>query len=423
MVYKLYPLQFKRINWRLYYTVKTFMSALLLTSGQFALLEDVNENFGDVIYDRLINRLFNGERRLTVESGSFYLIFPKEDLSVSYEYKALCQEAIILHQYTKYIPSTIYDIDEEGDYVTHNAYFYYERSDKRLILHREDCGWEWSDPQLFNNERLFVEALRDVLCLMQNNHLQEEEWYKRLNDTSKMLDADDVNELHILHNAGLYDADDLWALLSQRGLGEEQISDVRDVYRKELHLYAMYVLNRLDWIYGGYNIGAAPKLELPSDKMLERFDEEVSRRDVYHIAEQDTGVELFTSEKQQDPEVPSLRRQKIQEDMNKQIAKTVAIFLVVAVIVLLCGWAIEYSKTGAITVIGGGLGIVGLAILRNVRRLMSGYQYKGPLWKRMTVVMSVLFGIIFCLATISKCAKQTEPLDDQVIYEDTIVVY
>ena len=37
--------------------------------------------------------------------------------------------------------------------------------------------------------------------------------------------------------------------------------------------------------------------------------------------------------------------------------------------------------------------------------------------------VAFVFGIIFCLATISKCAKQTEPLDDQVIYEDTIVVY
>lgn len=281
MDYKLYPFQFEHVDWTIYYTVKTFMSATLLSRHRGPLHDDVRESTHLVVSDRLMSRLSMGGIHSTGQLGTFYLVFPREDLSVSYEYKALCQEAVILCHSSRYIPSTPYDVDGEGEYEANFEYFYYVNSENKLILQHEDCNWDWSWPQIYNNERSLDETLKDVLCLMQGYHLREEEWYKRLNVALAMLNAGDVNELHILHNAGLYDADGLWALLRQKGVKEALMSDVRGDYQKELRRYAMYVLNRLDWIKGGYRIESTPESDVISAEILENFSKEASRRSVY----------------------------------------------------------------------------------------------------------------------------------------------
>ena len=60
-----------------------------------------------------------------------------------------------------------------------------------------------------------------------------------------------ANELHILHNVGLYDINVLWTLLYQSDSNKVELRKlIRDTER-ELHRYTMMVVNQIDWKYGG----------------------------------------------------------------------------------------------------------------------------------------------------------------------------
>lgn len=423
MRYKLYPLQFEYVDWKVYYSIKMFMSVFFSKMGRKPLDDDEYERNNIIVSDRLKCRFGSKWRNSNDRSDSFYLIFPNEDLSVSYEYDALCQEVIILWHSSERLCQNGYIDEDECTYDEKNEYFYYVVSENRLVLRHEIGDWEWRNPQILNCKKTFIEAMTVLLHFMRDKNLQEELWYVRLNDSLSMLQKDNVNEMHILHNSGLYDMDGLWAMFHEKGIDHEQMQHIRIAFIQELRRYAMYVINMINWVNGGLRSDISSGLL--TDEMNERFMEEASRRSVYPNQGQKARIDISQHySSTSSPTISNSRLAELQrEEKNKIIFKGVVVFLVIAILVLLLSWAIQYYQAGVIKVIGGGVGVLGLSILRNVPRLMSGYEYRWSLRKRMTVVMSILFGIIACLALVPTCAYNAGPSDDSEIYEDTVVLY
>lgn len=75
-------------------------------------------------------------------------------------------------------------------------------------------------------------------------------WKERLTITLEMIKTH-ANELHILHNVGLYDINALWTLLYQSNQNKVELRRLIRETERELHRYAMMVVNQIDWNYGG----------------------------------------------------------------------------------------------------------------------------------------------------------------------------
>ena len=61
---------------------------------------------------------------------------------------------------------------------------------------------------------------------------------------------DNANELHILHNAGLYDHNTLWSEMKSHCVFQIDIEKLQNRYLPLLKKYAMFALNELNWYYG-----------------------------------------------------------------------------------------------------------------------------------------------------------------------------
>lgn len=72
-------------------------------------------------------------------------------------------------------------------------------------------------------------------------------WSQRFKTVKGMLAARS-NELHILHQAGLYDIGSLWGLLQNIGNNESIVMPLRRRIERELHRYAMMTVNTLHWM-------------------------------------------------------------------------------------------------------------------------------------------------------------------------------
>ena len=190
---------------------------------------------------------------------SYYFVFPSEDYTCNYNEEMLGHEYLIL----KYIDPEEHVngepfVSPDDSFVTEDDLWYEdvpmeyfcfpEGKPMQKLVHNKTQALSRRPVFPYNGD-LFFDAVQEVRSCMDKNHLTELTWFARLRGVKQMLN-DDINELHILHNAGLYDHNTLWSCLKENGIHQDDIDKLKDNYVSQLKKYAMFVLNRLDWKYG-----------------------------------------------------------------------------------------------------------------------------------------------------------------------------
>lgn len=246
MDYTLYPIDKRDVDWTMYQLVSHFMK---LQYHLDSLGEEDAENvvsFWDMDADAR-----HEERRY-----SYRFVYPNEDLSISYDEAMLEQELVILkcfhpirHLYPIPIP-VLDDDDDEGwfEYPPMEYFTLEKQGDKQELRHHK-TNIESKFPDCVYNGDAFLDAIQELRSFLSSRNLTEQPWYSRLGTVAEMLQGD-ANELHVLHNAGLFDLGTLWLWLEDYGIKKAEYESVKERYLKQLKRYTMFVLNRLDWAKG-----------------------------------------------------------------------------------------------------------------------------------------------------------------------------
>ena len=109
--------------------------------------------------------------------------------------------------------------------------------------------YENERPLMWDNTPGLKKAISDVLAVIETQHADVGDWKARLQLSLNMLETK-ANELHILHNAGLYDLDALWTMLLNGGHAGVQLFHVSTTMTCQLHRYAMRMISLVNWMEG-----------------------------------------------------------------------------------------------------------------------------------------------------------------------------
>ena len=245
--YTLFPIKKTDVDWPLYHLVRHF-----LAKKSELKINDGSEKVGG--YDF---RCLDDDTQQEDKEYSLYLMFPSEDLTVSYSEAMLEQDYLVLklffpiEQFEQTIPGQIEPMDDDEVWYEDVPMEYFcfpvDGSSKELQHYKTQIPSQW--PDIYYNVDAFLDVLDELVATMQMHHLTDMPWYGRLQTTKRMLEGN-ANELHILHNAGLYDHATLWSWLKGKGLEEGKIDTIKDSYVSQLKRYAMFALNELDWRWG-----------------------------------------------------------------------------------------------------------------------------------------------------------------------------
>lgn len=242
MDYTLYPIKNTDVNWPLYYMVSHFLKLRYE-------LDEVRGN--DVGIERMLQSLYEDVRQ-EKRNCHYCLVFPFDDLTVSYNEAMLEQEAIILKCFSPIEHPDPQYIGDDENFTYEEVpmeYFHFEENGKSMELKHFYTDILSQFPNCAYNGDAFLEAINRLLAFLREKQLTELTWDSRLQTVVAMLDGN-ANELHILHNAGLFDHQTLWPQLEKLGVPKAEIEKVKEPYLTQLHRYAMFVLNELDWRWG-----------------------------------------------------------------------------------------------------------------------------------------------------------------------------
>ena len=422
MDYKLYPIPLSDINRPIYYMVKSFMSYKIGEMPKDELDEE---------WQRL---------RVKVVSNDYKLSFPSYDLSEPYDTEGLQQEVIILKDDTLPPPTTNWPDDNDDDeFYSGNSYepverqhlHYYidiapETNQYRLNRRRFYCGTaQIPKPIYFNNTPQFRQALSNMMEILWKAGIRATDWLERIKTAHQMLE-EHVNELHILHNAGLYDFHVLKRILASSFLEEKTWKSQYNIYVGSLKIFAMHAANNLSWNNYSCEHGAVYRLlplyqkEAIDEERLRRKkmkaeqaakkEEEASRKEeeVARKAEQPRQSESqdwkqlahqqrIQAREQQREQSRKQPRTEYQQKENREIRKNILIFVAALLFLFAMIWLFQYSYIGSITGICGA--VLGTIIIR-VRYLARNYHFTYPLWFRETLIYTAIFvafgGILAC---------------------------
>ena len=110
------------------------------------------------------------------------------------------------------------------------------------VIYNNIGGGGYDLPSFQDNSAELQQAIRSLLNFLHDHPADTGSWVERMNLSLQML-AERANPLHILHNAGLYDIDVLWTLLLKAGLAGRELLKVSTDMTRQLHRYAMRVVN------------------------------------------------------------------------------------------------------------------------------------------------------------------------------------
>ena len=133
---------------------------------------------------------------------------------MGYTEDILDQEAIILKYYFPIYWSDVYpwlDDDDSETEIVPMEFFYQEDAQSQKLQHAQ-TELPSKIPVIRYNGDSFMDALGGVLAFLQDRKLTATPWFERLQMVKRMFD-DEANELHLLHNAGLFDHATLWSWL------------------------------------------------------------------------------------------------------------------------------------------------------------------------------------------------------------------
>jgi hypothetical protein len=241
--YKLYPINNNNVDWPLYHLVAHFMKnsyhldGITVGDGQTELFKPFDD---DAVQEK--------------RSYEYKLVFPNEELTVSYPEEILDQEVVVLKSYIPIehmgIPNA-FDPDDDGVWYQDIPleYFCYSDNGHGPTLKHVHTDMPSAFPSFVYNGDLFAKAVASLLDFLRRHNLTEFSWYERLQTVLQMLEGN-ANELHILHNAGFFDHNELWNWLEDYDINKRDIVKTKDGYLAQLKRYAMFVLNHLNWEKG-----------------------------------------------------------------------------------------------------------------------------------------------------------------------------
>ena len=234
--YTLFQIRKTDVDWPLYWMVTGFLKYQYGIDGI-----PYNDLFENLRYDK------EKEDRKHL----YFFVFPSEELTVGYTEDILDQEAVILKYFFPIDWSDIYILDDDDESTTEIVpmEFFYQEGNRSQVLQHAQTDIPSEIPIIRYNGDSFLEALDKVLAFLQDGHLTATPWFERLRMVKRMFDGQ-ANELHILHNAGLFDHATLWAWLKHQGVSRDDIDRIKTLYVSELKRFAMFVLNELNWQWG-----------------------------------------------------------------------------------------------------------------------------------------------------------------------------
>lgn len=232
--YTLFQIRKTDVDWPLYWMVTGFLKYQYGIDGI-----PYNDLFENLRYDK------EKEDRKHL----YFFVFPSEELTVGYTEDILDQEAVILKYFFPIDLSDIYILDDESTTEIVPMEFFYQEGNRSQVLQHAQTDIPSEIPIIRYNGDSFLEALDKVLAFLQDGHLTATPWFERLRMVKRMFDGQ-ANELHILHNAGLFDHATLWAWLKHQGVSRDDIDRIKTLYVSELKRFAMFVLNELNWQWG-----------------------------------------------------------------------------------------------------------------------------------------------------------------------------
>ena len=385
MDYTLYPINNHDVDWPLYHLVAHFMKnsyhldGITVGDGQTELFKPFDD---DAVQEK--------------RSYEYKLVFPNEELTVSYPEEILDQEVVVLKSYIPIehvgIPNA-FDPDDDGVWYQDIPleYFCFSRAGSDLVLKHVRTQVPSQFPDCVYNGLLFAQAIERLVDFLRRHHLTELPWFERFQTVLQMLEGN-ANELHILHNAGFYDHNSLWSWLEDYGIPKRDLENHKDDYLAQLKRYAMFVLNQLNW-ESGTPVGEKDRenrvglYHRPTDEDIAAANHEMSRRmkllrsKLEQAQAKASGQNTYAVEQE-----PLGQLSRNDHSNNRMFLMIIGAFTVLVLIVF--GLVAAFGSTAAIAV-GGIVAIVTAGVASAAAR---SYQHRHPAGFRYVLLF---VGIIF----------------------------
>ena len=393
MNYQLYPIRKRDLDKPLYLLVK----AVILTHSydvMAAYFQEFDEeaalNLKQLFFDHVAQRCF--------------LVFPSRHNQFRLFPSEVTRHHAIMAVYDKVTMSLsgFYTLDSQG-----------VGEGQRLALNWHD--WESADvpaPVFPNNSYELLQAVRQVMQMLEAHGLASCEWHERISSVCGLLE-NEGDKMHILHNGGLYDHKVLRQFLKEQGLEQPQVVEVLDELVSQLEQYAMYVVSiarmidrRMDYIYrekdeksnihvylktkkpeAVQRVGVAqsPRLARPSQEVVPPPPPRPERP----VPE----ASLTEEPRQEAPRQASQTTNNKTNDRtskNWPIIRRVALYTISILAVVLIGSWLVYLYKGAAVFIGGG--VMGI-VTYQVMRLSGDYEHLHPDWFRRCLLFFAIIAV------------------------------
>ena len=182
------------------------------------------------------------------------LLFPTDDPFTNYEAHEKKLPYIVgcfSMEYHVYGESGLYEEDDTPQFRKYYRPQWGWIQDVKDIVYTECDRINEDDMVMFlDNTTDFKHSIQKLLQLMTDVNAYESSWSDRLQTAVRMIDTH-ANELHILHQAGLYDIETLRNSLERKGHMNEPVRQAMEDFNCQLRRYAMLTINLIDWKNGG----------------------------------------------------------------------------------------------------------------------------------------------------------------------------
>ena len=408
MDYQLYPVRKRDLDKPLYLLVK----AAILTHSYEVMMAYFQEFDEEVTLD-LKQLFFNHANQRC------YLVFP----SCHRQFRLFPPEVTSHHA-----------IIAVFDKMTMNLSGYYTL-DKQETVNGQPLGLNWHAwksadvpaPVFPHNTYELLQAVLQVMQILETHDLASCEWYERLSSVCELLE-NDGDKMHILHNGGLYDHNSLRQFLKEQGLEQPSVAEALDELVSQLEQYAMYAVSvarlidrHANYIYrredeeGNSQVHSETKKTETVQRVVRRPQPPKPIQQVvpppptpepplppepspipYLPATPEPPVHEvpFADEPRQEVPQPTPRVTVNKADErarnNWRVIRRVAIYtLSILAVVLIGAWLVYLYKGTAVFIGGGAIGV----ITYQVMRLSGDYEHLHPDWFRRCLLFFAIFAV------------------------------
>ena len=217
MIDYLYPIKKQQLDLKTYLMVKAAMTMLSSNNFKHYQVEFPEEE-----------RLHIKETAKKYQQQKLFLIFPSAHAMFKKLLEGISSQEVLIAVYHSHGPMNRGQHEFQGFL---DADMVFHPSKEKLPL-----------PVFHDETNQLLLAIEDVMLCMDRRGLNKTLWYQRLADGREML-IQRHDGMHILHNLGFFDPDTLWAVLTEGGVTEQEIAELREPLNRFLASLAMFVVN------------------------------------------------------------------------------------------------------------------------------------------------------------------------------------